>query len=206
MRILVLITLIEHIDDPAGQSFFLKTQDILRWIEFPPAPKKVVKYDRVTLCCWPCVSERNILRVERRGVRHYAANLLYPKALLEKVMPETPEAMRNNDAVNCFLTARQLFSLAARRRKTEKTNPTVIVMVFMITDAKQFSLSSMWFSIIVSQRYIILCFKLMLLFMDLIFLRARSDFLTSQAAISLVLILAGHIWLLSNIMVWQWHV
>lgn len=108
-------------------------------------------------------------------------------------MPETPEAMRNNDAVNCFLTARQLFSLAARRRKTEKTNPTVIVMVFMITDAKQFSLSSMWFSIIVSQRYIILCFKLMLLFMDLIFLRARSDFLTSQAAISLVLILADHI-------------
>lgn len=108
--------------------------------------KKVVKYDPVTLCCWPRVSERNILRVERRGVRHYAANLLYPKALLEKIMPETPEAMRNNedhvketgkkklvsrtafhtlflnchDAVNCFLTPWQLLSLAARRRKLRK--------------------------------------------------------------------------------------
>lgn len=78
--------------------------------------KKVVTSDRVTLCCWPCGSERKSLGVGCRGVKYYAANLLYPKALWEEIMAETPEAsetMRimskkksSQAAVTCFLTTR----------------------------------------------------------------------------------------------------
>lgn len=124
-------------------SFFLKMPEICRdELHFHQRFfKKVVKCDPATLCCWFWVSERNSLQVERRGVKHYAANLLYPKALLETIILETPEATWSNEschvkeknilkvtsfqtffirphgAVNCFLTARQVFSLSMWCRK-----------------------------------------------------------------------------------------